>query len=210
MLRAPFSFRSTVLDDLRVCFLGDSLTLGQGDSTGLGWPGRVLAAALAQGRALTAYNLGIRGQTAGQIAARAKAETDERLAFGDRQAVVFSFGANDLLLGRPLDETLEALDALLEWARAERYAAFVLPPPLFVDGALVAKANAMTEAFADACERQGAPFLDTRVAGPDWLLWWGEARAGDGVHPGAGAYAALADVFAAWPAWQAWLKGDAA
>jgi lysophospholipase L1-like esterase len=196
------------MDDLRACFFGDSLTLGQGDDTGLGWPGRVFAAARADGHGLTLYNLGVRGQTGAQIAARAKVEADARLAFGSRKAVAFSFGTNDLLLGRPLDETLEALEALLDWAGAEDYAIFVLPPPTFVGGALVSKAHLMADAFADACERRGAPFLDTRTAGLDWLLWWSEARAGDGVHPGAQAYGALAQVFSAWPAWQAWLKGD--
>ena len=37
------------MDDLRACFFGDSLTLGQGDDSGLGWPGRVFAAARADG-----------------------------------------------------------------------------------------------------------------------------------------------------------------
>jgi acyl-CoA thioesterase-1 len=195
------------LEDLRACFLGDSLTLGQGDDTGLGWPGRVFAQARASGHVLTLYNLGVRGDTAAQIAARARSETEARFRSGDRKAVVFSFGANDLMLGRPLDETLEALEALLDWAGAMDYAAFVLPPPTFLEGAIVAKGHRMADAFADACERRQVPFFDTRAVGLDWALWWREARAGDGVHPAAGAYTALARAFDAWPAWQGWLNG---
>jgi len=107
------------MTDLRICFLGDSLTFGQGDATGLGWPGHVLKAALAEGHDLTAYNLGVRGDTAAQVALRAKAETDARFRSGGSKAVAFSFGANGLFMERPLEETLEALDALLEWAGAE-------------------------------------------------------------------------------------------
>ncbi len=195
------------MEDLRVCFLGDSLTFGQGDATGQSWPSRVLAAALAAGHNLTVYNLGVRRDTAAQIARRAKAETDARFGYGDRKAVVFSFGANDLLLERPLEETLEAFDALLEWSLAEGYAAFALPPPTLVDGA--PRTKAMTDAFGEISARLHVPFLDTRSAGVDWTLWWAEARAGDGLHPGAGAYASMAAAFVAWPAWQAWLKGEA-
>ena len=193
------------MDDLRVCFLGDSLTFGQGDDTGLSWPARVFAAARKEGHNLTAYNLGVRGDTAAQVAFRAKAETDGRFRSGDRKAVVFSFGANDLFQSRPLEETLEALDALLEWARAEGYAVFVLPPPTIPEGTMASAAHVMSDAFADSCQRNGAAFLDTRVAGVDWSLWWAEARAGDGVHPGAGAYESLAKAFANWSAWKAWL-----
>ena len=49
--------------DIRACFLGDSFTFGQGDDTGLGWVGRVLAAERGRGVELTAYNLGIRGRS---------------------------------------------------------------------------------------------------------------------------------------------------
>ena len=57
--------------DIRVCFLGDSFTLGTGDGTGARLAGRVLAAERARGVNMTAYNLGIRGQTGAQIAERA-------------------------------------------------------------------------------------------------------------------------------------------
>jgi acyl-CoA thioesterase-1 len=194
------------MTDKRICFLGDSFTLGQGDPAGLGWPGRVLASALAEGQNLTAYNLGVRGDTAAQVALRAKAETDARFRSGDAKAVVFSFGTNDLSLERPLEETLEALDALLEWAGAEGYAAFVLPPPTFLEGGPAYRAGIMTDAFADSCHRYGAPFLDTRTAGIDWASWWGEARAGDGIHPAAGAYESLARAFCEWDAWKVWLR----
>ena len=197
------------MDDLRACFLGDSLTFGQGDDSGQSWPSRVLAAARADRRNLTIYNLGVRGDTGAQVAMRAKAETDGRFRSGDRKAVVFSFGTNDLSQGRPLDETLESLEALLDWSRAEGYAAFVLPPPVFLEGVSAVRAGVMTDAMADACARHGVPFLDSRTEGVDWILWWTEARAGDGVHPGAGAYASLAAAFSAWSAWRAWLDGTA-
>ena len=68
--------------DDRVCFLGDSYVAGVGDSAALGWAGRVVAAARAEGHDLTAYNLGVRGETGGDILARAPAETAGGLPTG--------------------------------------------------------------------------------------------------------------------------------
>ena len=195
------------MDDLRVCLLGDSYTLGQGDDTGLGWPGRVFAAARAAGHILTFYNLGVRGDTGSQIAARAKAESDARFRNGDRKAVIISFGANDLTQSRLLEESLEAFEALLDWAKAEGHAVFVILPPVYLESTRAVMAAAMSAAMANICEQSQVPFLDVRSVGVNWALWWTQARAGDGTHPGAEAYASLAAAFIRWPAWQVWLTG---
>lgn len=50
-------------NDRRVLFFGDSLVAGVRDPAGKGWVGRVVAASFAEGLALTAYNLGVRGET---------------------------------------------------------------------------------------------------------------------------------------------------
>lgn len=54
--------------DVRACFVGDSYVAGTGDPAALGWVGRVAAAAIASGVRLSAYNLGIRGDTASMVA----------------------------------------------------------------------------------------------------------------------------------------------
>lgn len=194
------------MEDLRVCFLGDSLTFGQGDQAGLGWPGRVVLDAWAEGLDLTGYNLGVRGDTGAQIAARAVLEVKGRFRSGDRKAVTIAFGANDIGQDLPLGDSLAALEALLDWAQESALTAFVLPPPLFPDPMADALAASMTSAMAKVCAERQVAFLDTRDGGVDWGLWWSEARAGDGVHPHSGGYESLARAFMAWPAWRAWLQ----
>lgn len=194
------------MEDLRVCFLGDSYVLGQGDETGLGWPGRVLAAARASGVDLTAYNLGVRGDTAAQVAARAPAETFARFRTGDRRAVVFAFGANDINQGVAAGATLDQLGDLIQWAKAQDFAVFVLSPPVFRDPAKDAAAETLGAGMLAVCAGAAVPFLDQRKAISDWRLWWDQAEAGDGSHPGGGAYAMLAQAFVAWEAWRAWLN----
>ena len=193
------------MTDLRICFLGDSLTLGQGDRTGLGWPGRVVHEALEAGAALTGYNLGVRGDSGAQIAARAPSEVKARFRHGDAKAVTIFFGANDIGQDLPLADSIEALEALLNWAAAHRLTAFVLSPPLYADPLSDAQAAGMTAAFAKICAGRGAPYLDLREAGVDWSLWWAQAEAGDGIHPGAETYASLARAFSRWDAWRAWV-----
>ena len=193
------------MTDLRICFLGDSLTFGQGDESGLGWPGRVVLDARTAGATLTGYNLGVRGDTGAQIALRAPAEVRGRFRSGDAKAVTVFFGANDIGQELPLSDSVEALASLLTWAYAQRLTVFVLSPPLYADPLSDALAVGMTAAFARLCAERDVAYLDLRDAGVNWALWWAQAGAGDGIHPGGDAYASLAKVFAEWNAWREWI-----
>lgn len=195
--------------DIRVCFLGDSFTLGTGDLTGLGWPGRVYAGEHGRGVNLTVYNLGVRGQTGAQIAERAAGEVSARISErGDRHAVVICFGANDLYLGRSLDESVLALKGMLQWIRNEGFAAFVLAAPPLAEAALQPVQNALNSALAQVSADFAVPFLDLPAAVDDWSAWRAEALAGDGVHPGAVGYACVARAFGEWTAWREWVDRD--
>jgi len=81
------------MDDVRVCFVGDSFVAGVGDCEFLGWAGRLAAGT--KGVALTTYNLGVRRQTSSDIRARWRPECEARLPEDCDGRVVFSFGSND-------------------------------------------------------------------------------------------------------------------
>ncbi|MFZ0874212.1 MAG: GDSL-type esterase/lipase family protein [Pseudonocardiaceae bacterium] len=109
--------------DLRVCFFGDSFTVAVGHPSGVGWVGRVAAAARTHGHDLTAYNLGVRRDTSLDLASRWLGEARVRLTDGDLFAVVFAFGINDVdvQLGRrrvPRDRSLAVLAVMLAGAHA--------------------------------------------------------------------------------------------
>jgi acyl-CoA thioesterase-1 len=187
--------------DVRACVLGDSFVLGYGDPTGRGWPGRVLESACAEGADLTLYNLGVRRETGPEVAARWP-EVGPRLRRGDRGAVIVAFGSNDIDLGVSPDDTVAAMQTILGHAGASGYAAFAVSPPVFSDEPeFDAKAASLTADMARACD---APFLNLRMAVPDWSVWWSEAAAGDGAHPN-GAYDLIAQAVAAWRPWREWL-----
>jgi lysophospholipase L1-like esterase len=194
--------------DLRVCFLGDSFTLGTGDDDGLGWVGRVHAAERGRGIDLTAYNLGIRGQTGVEIADRAAREVELRLAGkGDRRAVVASFGSNDIYQDRPVEETASALERIIRWAGGQGYAMFVVGAPHAAEPELDALRALYNVNLEETARRLGAPYLDIRERVADWTPWHRGAMEGDGVHPGSEGYALVAAAFGAWLPWRRWLDG---
>src|SRR5215472_17715351 len=117
---------------MRICFIGDSLVNGTGDPTLLGWVGRVCAAGRRRGHDITCYNLGIRGDTTTDIAARWEDESARRLPDGVDGRLIFSFGANDCVTenGTPRVDPERALAnarSVLEEAR-QRHPTLMLGP----------------------------------------------------------------------------------
>jgi acyl-CoA thioesterase I len=185
----------TLPDDLdrRVLFFGDSMVAGTGDPTSLGWVGRVVAAAFAAGVPLTAYPLGVRGETSVQIAARWRAEAAPRLDPACDCRVVFAFGTNDSGAAEiPAERSVRTLEAVLDEATELGLPALVVGPAPVGETARDEVIAVLSAAFADVAAARGVPFvsvIDALRASP---VWTGEATAGDGAHPAAGGYAELA------------------
>lgn len=60
--------------DVGLVFIGDSFVAGYGDPKGLGWVSRVVGRTAHPDLNLTAYNLGVRGQSSADVLARWRAE----------------------------------------------------------------------------------------------------------------------------------------
>lgn len=181
---------------------------GCGDPALLGWVGRVCQQAIAQNRDLTAYNLGVRGQTSGDIAARWHAEALPRLSMQprDRRGLVFSFGANDAAQGITLDLTRSHTEATLDQAQG-------MAPVLLIGPAPIADTPSTDPVLADMCammahdaKRRGIAYLPVFAALRQNQTWMAEALSGDGAHPGSNGYSILADMVCQWNAWQDWFR----
>ena len=197
--------------DRRVLFLGDSFVAGYGDPSGRGWVGRVVAASYAAGLALTAYNLGIRRDTSLDVVARWRAEAVARMRAQAGYGVVIGFGTNDMthedgaLRAEP-GAAVDALGRVLDGAAQLGCGAFVVGPAPSGDPVQDERIRALSAALASVAAQRGVPFvpvIDALCADPGWT---GEAAAGDGTHPGAEGYAALARLVLA-GGWMAWLGG---
>ena len=124
--------------ELRVCFVGDSITAGVGDPTSLGWVGRFVAAARADGLDVTGHNLGVRRETGPQVAARWRAEAEPRLRHGDGFGVVLAVGVNDTTERDgaprvPEAETVVAVERVAEQADTAGWRVLVVGPSPVAD-----------------------------------------------------------------------------
>ena len=207
---------------IRVCCIGDSITLGTGDTAMLGWPGRIGQAEIAHGHDLTVYNQGIRADTSQLIAARWQAECRARLPEAFAGGLVFAFGVNDTAqeadgsLRVPVGESLEnarrIMAAAIAWKPTlwlgpmpveERRMPISIPgsPPRDFRNERIA---ALSARYAGVAEELGVPYLDLfgRLSGDH--RWAESLAAGDGVHPTGAGYLFLAELLGGWADWRAW------
>jgi len=195
--------------DLRIAFFGDSFVNGFGDPDGLGWVGRVCAAAIGRGHVVTCYNAGIRRNTSADVRERWRDEALRRLPVEHPRALVFSFGVNDCLIdsGRRLLEpaaTISNAQQILTDAKTLAPTLMVGPTPI-ADADVNARIAALIPELQTVCRMLSVPFLDVFGALKSAPAWMDEAAANDGAHPGRGGYQALAALVDRWPPWRAWL-----
>lgn len=194
----PHGTFAAVTHDRRILFFGDSFVAGVGDPEGLGWVGRVVAAAYEAGRPLTAYNLGVRRDTSADVLARCRAEARVRMRVAQASyGVVFGLGTNDTTMqdGRVRVEPGAAVDNLgrvIQTARDLRLDVFVVGPPPAGQPAQDERVCALSDRFAALARDRDVPFVETATALRASPPWTREAAAGDGSHPAGGGYAALA------------------
>jgi lysophospholipase L1-like esterase len=183
-----------------VCVFGDSLVAGVGDSTELGWVGRVAAKTpRTTDMQLTAYPLGVRGESTEEIVVRIPLESAARFARGDEHRIVISAGVNDANRGIAPTQSAAALDFALG---STDVPALVVGPPPLGDAALTARIAMVDKAFASVCARGGVPYIsayDRLLRRPTWR----RARVDDGVHPDRSGYAMLARIVldGGWLSW---------
>ena len=196
---------------MRIGFLGESFVNGTGDPEMLGWVGRICAAARQAGRDLTMYNLGIRRETSDQLLLRWEAEVDRRLPPEADPRLVFSFGVNDMTeengaIRVPVERSLANARAILTAAAQRCPTLFIGPPPVADDAPQNGRIGRLSLAYNEICAALGVPYLDIHAALLRSQVWRTEAMAGDGAHPAAAGYAAMAALILVWPAWQAWVR----
>jgi lysophospholipase L1-like esterase len=185
------------MHDLRLLCFGDSFTAGVGDPHGQGWVGRVVEAAFAAGRPLTAYPLGVRRETSVEVAVRWRFEAMPRIARDADCRVVFAVGANDTTVeaGGPRvtpERSCLALGKMLDQALELGLPAAVAGPPPVGDAAQRSRAIELTDAFGELCAARAVSFWPVARALDASRPWLEEQAAGDGAHPGARGYELLA------------------
>jgi len=197
-----------VARDLRVCFVGDSFVAGFGDPEYLGWVGRVAARSHRAGLPLTAYNLGIRGQTSQDVLTRWHQECTQRLPSGCDARVVMSVGVNDTTVddGEPRvspKDSVVHLGTLLDQAAAADWPALVVGPPPVADEQQNRRTVSLDPLLERVCRNVGVGYISVFEALLVSTTWMRQVDAGDGSHPAGGGYDELSELV--WPHWLTWI-----
>ena len=207
---------------LRICFVGDSITVGSGDGNFLGWPGRLSVAETERGHDVTLYNMGVRGETSEVVLPRWRRECDVRLPDHVNGRLVLSFGLNDTAeesdvgIRVPLEGSLSNARAIIGEARGWLPTLVIGPVPIiddmqpfvFPNGIAYHYTNArvaeLNERTASLCSELGVPYLNVFVALQENPAWAQSQRDCDGVHATGAGYQLIADMIADWSAWRDW------
>jgi acyl-CoA thioesterase-1 len=147
--------------DVALVFLGASLVAGVGDPKGQGWVTRVVGRTQHPDLELTAYNLGVRGNTTADLLDRWATEVPTRWVGRTERRLVVSAGTNDIVSGISLARHRLNLANLLDDAAAQGVGTFVVSPPPSDDDELNSRLEVLVEAQADVCARRNVPFVDS-------------------------------------------------
>ena len=179
--------------DVAIVFIGASLVAGVGDPKGQGWVSRVVGRTHDADLELTAYNLGVRGDTTADVLARWKQEAAPRWQGRTEKRLVVSVGGNDAATGVTLARHRLNLANILDDAASAGIGTFVVSPPPTDDEELNAKLDVLVDAQADVCSRRGVPFVDcfAPLLGHDqWQSDLASSRPAH--HPGQAGYGLIA------------------
>ncbi len=146
--------------DVALVFLGASLVAGVGDPKGQGWVTRVVGRTQHPDLELTAYNLGVRGDTTTDLLDRWTSEVPRRWAGRTERRIVVSVGTDDILAGVSLARHRLNLANLLDDAASQGVGTFVVSPPPSDDDDVNGRLEVLVDAQADVCSRRGIPFVD--------------------------------------------------
>lgn len=189
---------------MRICVVGDELSVGVGDARALGWTGRVLARTRFERPAMT-FTLAVPGETTSALGARWEGETEQRFgpeATTDNRLVV-ALGRHDLAAGLSVARSRLNLANILDQADSRRLPAFVVGPPpgRAEDGGRIAELSA---AFADVASRRRVPYVDTYTPLAQHEQWLADLATTGSTFPGQAGYGLMAWLVLH-TGWHSWL-----
>jgi len=193
------------MEDIRICYIGDSFVKGTGDPKKLGWTGRLSLTSQNSQREITHYNLGVRRDTSADILARWELEAHVRLPSFSINCVVFSFGVNDTVVenGRvrvSLIDSMKNTREILGIAKV-KYNVLMIGPPPIDDEYQNIRIKAYDEAYSTVCQMLGVNYLSIFDKLIEDEIWIKEIKSNDHIHPKENSYELLSEYIYNWKGW---------
>jgi acyl-CoA thioesterase-1 len=189
--------------DVRLVVVGDAFAAGVGDPKALGWVSRVVARSQSPELSLTAYNLGVRGDSSADVLVRWREESGRRFAPGAEHRLVLNMGYGDVAQGLSTARSRLNLANVLDDAAAFSIPTLVVGPAPTLDPAFDERLKVVADAQADVCSRRSVPYVDCFEPLLRHEQWQSDLSTGDGVHPGQAGYGLIAwlVLHQGWPDW---------
>ena len=212
------------MSTMRICFVGDSIIVGSGDTDFLGWPGRLSVSETIGGHDITLYNMGVRGDTSEMVLSRWRKECEVRLPDHVNGRLVMSFGLNDTAeeskigIRVPIEQTIYNLRTTLTEASEWLPTIVIGPVPIIDDmqpyifpngiayhysNNRIAELNLLTSNLCSELNISYLNMFDYLSNNPSWVK---SQRESDGVHATGSGYKILSDKVSKWSAWREWFS----
>jgi lysophospholipase L1-like esterase len=193
------------MEDIRICYIGDSFVKGTGDPKMLGWAGRLSQMSQGEKREITHYNLGVRRDTSFDILTRWEMEANVRLPSFSINCVVFSFGVNDTVMENgivrvPLAQSMKNTREILGIAKVKYNVVMIGPPPIDDEYQNI-RIKSYDEAYATVCQMLGVNYLSVFDILYEDGTWVEEIKSNDLVHPKENGYELLSKYIYSWNGW---------
>ena len=190
--------------DIRICFIGDSLVNGTDDEAALGWAGRLCAMANVSDISVAYYDLGIRRNTSKDILLRWESECALRLPDSCDGRIVLSCGVNDTAIenGKIRVNSTESCANVRAILRgAKQYTVIMVGPPPVLDDEQNARIEDLSLSFARETQALGVPYIDLFSALCSDDAYKREVSNNDGSHPKSEGYSKMACIIDSSPNW---------
>lgn len=196
------------MNEVRICFVGESFVNGTGDPECLGWAGRICVNANRKGYDITYYNLGVRRETSSELKNRWLREVSYRLPEECDGRVVFSFGTNDTTIENgetriEVKDSISNAHSILSAAK-QLYPILMVSPPPIADQEQNYRISSLSQQFALVCSEINVPYLDIFSRLDKSNVWLNEVQGNDGAHPRAAGYQEFAEIVQNWEPWLTW------
>jgi len=185
------------MSDLNLCILGDGFVKGVGDPELDGWAGRLVKEANIEHGPINYYNLGVPGESSGEVAKRVR-ELVPRLPKGADNRLILSFGVMDTEVeeGKPKatnQESVEALKTLIGQTRSHFKMLMIGLPPVY-DPQRNTRIKRLNGLYRDLCAKGRVPYIDIFAALAEDVQFKRELVKGNKIYPGQLGYQKVFDL----------------